>query len=440
MGDLRNMAWRLCNSIERIEIDNREPGKVFGSLWLYGRTDPIRLDFIGNALRDIAGTKITFTNPHPDEGEHIDLGHYQIGVTGDITASRKVRVYDVSVEEAYRMKMRGEVPPEHMENGVYIEWYSEANGRIVIESTDFAISVSEPHWIMTMEEELHQQQRNLDAVDHWTDMLDKGHAWEYPVDESELLGEDAPNGPLAPELHDAVNSLFSDDDSDEPGELFGDGSPMTEFEWERQLKESDKLTNKFSKLMDEYIDHPERDKIIAQKMGWTWLEDAMDDEADGPFDNELFDETEFEDLPELEPNPATEGLDWIRRDDGEITHPLTDFAFRTAMDVWHYCNNNGLIDEDTDPDLHAMLFQAQTLSAKLAGALNGLAYDTHVEGGFIVACLKRALNYFNESSSALAKVEQKKLIPTEILHEFRKNLHEIRQEILGLMARFRTFS
>ena len=192
--------------------------------------------------------------------------------------------------------------------------------------------------------------------------------------------------------------------------------------------------------MDEYIDHPDRDKIIAQKMGWTWLEEAIDDEEVAAAEEEAaaLDELDFEDLPELTPNPATEGIDWIRREDGEITHPLTDLAFRTAMEMWHYCNDQGLIHEDTDPDLHAMLFQAQTLSAKLAGALNGLAYDTHVEGGFIVACLKRALNYFNESSAALSKVEQRKLVPSEYLHDFRANLHEIRQEILALMTRFRT--
>ena len=432
------MAWRLCTSLERIEIDNREPGKVLGTLWLFGRPDPIRLDLLGNPLRDIAGAKLTIFNPNPQPGDHTDLFAEQSGVTGDMTASRKVRVFDIPEDEALRMRKRGETPPEHMSNAIYLEWYSDRNGRVVIESSDFELSISESHWIMSAAEELEQQQRNLDAIDDWMAILNKG------LDDDELSAADDPLN---------CEPTIDQREWDEPVEknIFNDLRPMSEFEWERQLKESDKLTDKFSRLMDEYIDHPERDSIIAQKMGWTWLEESLDtksklsaplesEEGTAEFSSDYFDGVDFDNLPELTPNPETEGMDWIRRADGEVTHPLTDLAFRTAMDTWHYCHNQGLINDHPDPDLQAMLFQAQTLSAKLAGALNGLAYDTHVEAGFIVACLKRALNYFNESSAALSKVEQKKLLPNEVLHDFRKNLHEIRQEILKLMERFRSVS
>jgi len=28
--------------------------------------------------------------------------------------------------------------------------------------------------------------------------------------------------------------------------------------------------------LEKYLDHPDRDRIIAHEMGWTWIEDALD--------------------------------------------------------------------------------------------------------------------------------------------------------------------
>ena len=86
-----------------------------------------------------------------------------------------------------------------------------------------------------------------------------------------------------------------------------------------------------------------------------------------------------------------------------------------------------------------MIFQAQTAGAKLAGALNSLAYDEGGlrDGGFVVALLKRALTYVHASMAAAEKVAAKKLIEAERLSAFRKEWFKIREEILHLMERFR---
>lgn len=55
--------------------------------------------------------------------------------------------------EAYLMKKRGEPVPEHMANCLYLEWFSEANGRVVIESTDYHLVISAPEWRLTPAEE-----------------------------------------------------------------------------------------------------------------------------------------------------------------------------------------------------------------------------------------------------------------------------------------------
>ena len=126
------MAFRIHDSVVRGEIDNREKGIVRGRIWVHGREEPVTLQLRGNAHPDLAGCVLTFKNPlatsaHPGLDS---LNPLQDGTIGDLTASRKVRVFDIPVEQAYDMCKRGEKPPEHMANCLYLEWYSVQNGRI----------------------------------------------------------------------------------------------------------------------------------------------------------------------------------------------------------------------------------------------------------------------------------------------------------------------
>src|SRR5438876_9600305 len=112
------MAWRIHDSVVRGEIDNREKGVVRGRVWLVGIEEPVVLELTGNTCPDLAGCLLKFENPlklapHP----HLDgFNRQQCGSVGDMTASRKVRVFDIPFEEAYAMIKRGEKPPEHMAN------------------------------------------------------------------------------------------------------------------------------------------------------------------------------------------------------------------------------------------------------------------------------------------------------------------------------------
>lgn len=392
------MAFRLDKSVVRGEIDNRQPGQVCGRIWFSGRDEPIVLKLAGNCLRDIAGCRIEFENPAPEAGQPIEhLNAQQEGLVGDITASRKVRVLEMPVGEAYALRKAGQEVPYHMGNCLYVEWFSENNGRVVIETTGFRIRVSEPAWRMSGDEERSQSKENTQAMkDYMAHLNSPDEIWE---DEEE------------------------------------DMAPMNEFEWERKLRESDALADRYGAVMEKYLDHPDRDKLIAREMGWTWLEDALDADDRGVFDEAR---CEPDDLEPLEPNPLTEKIDWIRTDDGDIKHPLSEFAFETVMTLWHECHAAGMIEEDGDAALTDMLIQAQTLSAKLAGALDGLAYDDDPEGGFIVACLKRALKYFEASFDASNKVREAGTLDDARLQQFRADLFRIRSEVLDLMTRFRS--
>jgi hypothetical protein len=149
------MAFRIHDSVARGVIDNRRKGIVRGQIWVEGRAEPVALELEGNAWPDLAGCLLTFTNPQPRiPHPHLDSLHpLQRGRIGDLTASRKVRVFDLPLQQALDMIHRGERPPEHLANSLYLEWFSEANGRVVIESADYELAISTPEWRMTPQED-----------------------------------------------------------------------------------------------------------------------------------------------------------------------------------------------------------------------------------------------------------------------------------------------
>src|SRR3954468_23262601 len=67
-----------------------------------------------------------------------------------------------------------------------------------------------------------------------------------------------------------------------------------EYDWERFLQQQDHKTEKYMELLETYLDHPQRDQIIAQEMGWTQLLEPKDwsAEVDALLDaNEAGDDT-----------------------------------------------------------------------------------------------------------------------------------------------------
>jgi len=385
------MAWRIAKSVVRGEIDNRTPGCVTGRIWLWGREAPIELDLHGNCHRDLAGRRTTFDNPSAAEGDNTGLQTVQQGVVGDMTASRKTRTSDAPVEDAERPAL-------------ILEWFSDVNGRVVVESTGFTLHASPPAWIMSAEQEREQIAANQRAIRDWLDRL---------------------------------SGSYEDEEADDSLD-----APMDEFEWEKFMKESDAMTEKYGQLLEKYRDDPDCDRIVAREMGWTWLEDALDAEERGALSDQAEEQSEEvgseeEEYEPLEPDPLTEGINWVREDNGHVHHPLTARASRVSMAIWHHCGELGLLGENGDPDVQEMVFQSHTLSAKLAGALDHLAYESEREPGFVVACLKRALTYLHASIAASEKVANKKILDPTRFESFRRSIFEIREQILVLMESYR---
>src|SRR5262245_34864791 len=147
------MAWRIAKYVTRGMLDNRQKGLITGSIWLAGKTEPMRVELQGNFLRDIAGRLLTFENPTPTTGDSITLEDFQIGMTGDMTASRKDSVVDLPNEELSKFTGTPDQLPYRKVNKLFIEWFGESSGRVVIETTDFRVETTVPSWDMTPDEE-----------------------------------------------------------------------------------------------------------------------------------------------------------------------------------------------------------------------------------------------------------------------------------------------
>jgi hypothetical protein len=207
------------------------------------------------------------------------------------------------------------------------------------------------------------------------------------------------------------------------------------------------------------MDHPDRDRIIAREMGWDHMlemldaeeagkqagegeRDAADGTSGGASDDDDQDDGEVDDVApddyeEPEPDPATEGKDWVRNKHGHIKHPLSHRAFESAIGLWHRIKELGL-SEDRDEDLGVLSQEFSILGAKLAGALDGMAQDRcYVDHAHNIARMKRGLTHLHAAQAALVNVEQKQLLPAEDLEKTRSELFAIREEMLRLMEEFR---
>src|SRR2546426_2565082 len=302
------MAFRIHDSIVRGEIDNRVKEIVRGKIWVEGRAEPVALELKGNAWPDLAGCLLTFTNPqkrvpHP----HLDSLHpVQRGSIGDLTASRKVRVFDVPLQQALDMIRRKEKPPEHMANSLYLEWFSEANGRVVIESADYELTISAPEWRMTPE-------------------LDAERANQAAAGMNDFMGK----------FTEAIEQQQRG--QRDPEEVWD------EHNYEKFLKESDARTDKYMELLDKYGDSDEAEAKIAKEMGWERELTAEEAEEEQRRIDEINAACEAAlNEPEPEPDPHREGIDWIRTERGDLRHPLQHRCFESALRFWHQADELGL--------------------------------------------------------------------------------------------------
>ncbi len=196
-----------------------------------------------------------------------------------------------------------------------------------------------------------------------------------------------------------------------------------EYDWERFLQQQDHKTEKYMELLEKYLDHPQRDQIIAREMGWTqidsaedWAEELEDGGGSSPSDEELAAADETGAVP------------------GETfeDHKLYRAAF--ALTIWI----DRLFDDhpslQNEPSAVKLATHSALASAKLAAALSDDDVD---EIGMTIAYLKRALKAITMSMEAAAALRTEQLITPQQHAAANVRLFQVRDGIITLMGEYR---
>ena len=198
-----------------------------------------------------------------------------------------------------------------------------------------------------------------------------------------------------------------------------------EYDWERFLQQQDHKTEKYMELLEKYLDHPQRDQIIAKEMGWTQLlnGDEWSDEVDAMLADEAS-SSEEEEPEEAEANASNS--------DGFEDHSLYRAAF--ALTIWI----DQLFDQQpslqNEPSAVKLATHSALASAKLAAALSDDDVD---EIGMTIAYLKRALKAITMSMEAAAQMLTDRLISPRQHTALKQRLFQVRDGIITLMGEYR---
>jgi len=392
------MAWRIDEAVAYGEIDNTVEGRTTGRVWLAGRDEPLILSLDGDCWRDLAGTRLQFENPTPrsiPDAEALDMD--QAGIIGDMTASRKNKVPTVGEEEVHELYQNHREIPHEWRNTLYLEWFSEINGRVVIETSSYMLTISPHEWEMDEDAENAQKLANLNSM---RDFM------------AQIIRRREPDGP------------------DEDG-----AEELDEYAWEERLKESDRLTDAYQEVLEKYMEDSDSEQKEAFVMGWDGLLDALaerDEAGEEDFDEEgyrLLDDG----LDDFDDEDADEDDFKSDDDDGfgdEPDHPLQSKAQELAMRAME------VIQRDAGPGTpsYVLITQLLQVSGKLAGVLNGRGSGYEPETGFVLAVLKRCLNWLNEAVGACQALIDAERDPDQkaALERIRSSAFAIRDSVVAL--------
>ena len=186
-----------------------------------------------------------------------------------------------------------------------------------------------------------------------------------------------------------------------------------EYKWERFLQQQDRNTEKYFGLLEKFLDHPDRDRIIAKEMGW----ESFDEDRDAEWDEVA------ESLCEEELSAAAEVEECEEGDFDEFAKsPIYQDTLK--LHTWI----NGWLDRDASlkdhPEAVRLATRSAVCGAKLAAALGG---DDQAEVGMAIAALDAGANLVaDEKMTARQRVSLNKL------------LFRVRDRIVDLMSEYRT--
>jgi len=201
-----------------------------------------------------------------------------------------------------------------------------------------------------------------------------------------------------------------------------------EYDWERFLQQQDQKTEKYMELLEKYLDHPNRDQIIAREMGWFHLLDKdgekWAEEVDSNFDDSLpagFGEEGDSDEPDLEEDETCEG------------HPL--YQSSVVLQTWFDTVSWGSAALAEHPASVLLSLNASIASNKLAAALSD---DDAGEIGMTIAYLKRALKAITVCLECSAQLHREGSVSHDTYGQMNQRLFHVRDGIIHLMGTYRS--
>ncbi len=404
------MAWRISDQVVRGEIDSRSPGRVTGRIWLTGQDKAVELE--GNPWRDLAGHVLKFHNLEPKPGDHASLAIVQRGAVGDMTASRKVKVPDCSMEELMEHYTAKQPFPWHWGNSLYLEWYSDTNGRVVIESASYQLELgAEASWTMSEDDEADQQSENVRAMTDFLAQLAKvvkATAENQDEDGPQSLEEaqaDA-NDARMQLLLDRVTARMEREDFD-----------IEDFE---RIHEQER-----ARLMHERGEtEPEPTaQQIEERHRWVEEMNAISEDAMADVRAEKW-----------------KGRDPVE----EVRHPLVETCTDLAVTLHHEVKAGQWVTEvdQQEHPLREIVFGVSSASAKLAGALGRDEDDEEwppdpLFAAGVIVRLKKAIGYLRDVLVALDSTEEENLATPEWRQKTRTAVNEILTGTRRLLAEAR---
>jgi hypothetical protein len=404
------MAWRIDEQVIRGEIDSRVQGRVTGRIWLVELNEPVELDLGGNPWRDLAGRVLRFSNPSPKAGELDRLAGIQDGKVGDMTASRKAKVPDCSMEEVKRAYAAKLPISYHWANTLYLEWFSSRNGRVVIESGGYELDIDvSTEWEMTEEEEARQQLANAEALTGFMDRLATAAVGGDDGDAAQSVGEAQADAEA-----DRMNLLIDRVTARLDREGCDGESYERIYREERERLRHERGEPKESKLT------PEEE---AERSAWIAEANAAAEEA----------------VAEMEAEKWKDG-GGRRERRPLLVKRCSDLSARTHKDM----KEGGWIPDAAQEEhpLIAIMSSVMSASAKLAGAL-GLDEDEEawppeaLYAGDTLVRLKKARDYLRDAVRGMDSADEEELAPHRWRTEIRREIAEILGEVQRLIAEVR---
>ncbi|MFZ9920247.1 MAG: hypothetical protein ACO3GO_02665 [Terrimicrobiaceae bacterium] len=207
--------------------------------------------------------------------------------------------------------------------------------------------------------------------------------------------------------------MSDNDDNFQPEEAWD------EYVWERFLQEQDRNTEKYFQLLETYMDHPNRDEIIAEQMGWSVFEaaeSAEEDAGDSQTPEFLLDDEEDADDEFEEFTQSAVYSDTLR------LHKWINRLFDSREDLREH------------PEAVRFATRSAICGAKLAAALCG---QDQTEIGMTIAYLKRALKAANDALDAIQILADTGVLDRRRANHGRRLVFSIRNCVVDHMREYR---